>query len=239
MNDKFNSTLLPNPSTEREAAKYVGGEVRNLTEANNIHIVLAFEGGNYKQSLPLLVAEEILGNGRKIGRLQRNILNKHVFIDGAQALNVNYSDTGLFGIKVSGSASHVPSFLCRPKTSWVSLLKNYLDWEPSPPQTSSWPNNPLRAESIAQTPTVPKDWRTEWNHCITLDQPTNTSTAKSTVSQLSKLKQQCRKFLNPHSPSSLEEEKSPLSPVTITSANSSRDHIHKVISRGYYSHKQL
>lgn len=71
--------------------------------------MLAFEGATYKQSLPLLVAEEILGNGRKIGRLQRNILNKHVFIDGAQALNVNYSDTGLFGIKLSGSASHVPA----------------------------------------------------------------------------------------------------------------------------------
>jgi hypothetical protein len=48
-----------------------------------------------------------LGNGRRIGRLQKNILNKHVFIDVAQSLNASYSDTGLFGIKVSGSSSHV------------------------------------------------------------------------------------------------------------------------------------
>lgn len=100
--------------SERTAAAYIGGEVRNLTEANNIHIVLAFEGGNYRQSLPFLIAEEILGNGRKLGRLQKNILNKHVFIDGAQSLNVNYSDTGLFGLKLSGSASHVFTVLFRP-----------------------------------------------------------------------------------------------------------------------------
>jgi len=100
---------------ERTAAKYLGGEVRNLTEANNVHIVLGFEGANNKNAVPLLVAEEVLGNGRRLGRIQRNILNKHVFIDGAQSINANYSDTGLFGIKVSGSSSHVPLKLHRPK----------------------------------------------------------------------------------------------------------------------------
>lgn len=106
VNEKLASTILPVKSAQRETAVYVGGEVRNLTEANNIHIVLAFEGSNHKGSLPLLLAEEILGAGRKLGRLQRNILNKHVFIDGAQSLNANFADTGLFGIKISGSASH-------------------------------------------------------------------------------------------------------------------------------------
>lgn len=85
--------------------------MRNLTEANNIHIVLAFEGSNHHHSLPLLLAEEILGNGRKLGRIQRNVLNKHVFIDGAQTINSNFSDSGLFGLKLSGSASHVPLLL--------------------------------------------------------------------------------------------------------------------------------
>ena len=55
----------------------------------------------------MLVADEILGNNRKLGRIQKNILNKHIFVDAAQSLNVNFSDTGLFGLKVSGSASHV------------------------------------------------------------------------------------------------------------------------------------
>lgn len=121
VNEKLASTLLPAKQSEREAAKYVGGEVRNLTEANNIHVVLAFEGANHKNSLPLLLAEELLGNGRKLGRIQKNILNKHVFIDGAQTINSNFSETGLFGLKLSGSASHVLFALSRQKTSWTSL----------------------------------------------------------------------------------------------------------------------
>lgn len=98
--------------------------MRNLTEANNIHLVLAFEGANYKNSLPLLLAQEVLGNGRRMGRLQQNILNKHVFISEAQALNVNYSDTGLFGIKLAGASSHVYVFVCRPKKSLMLQLPN-------------------------------------------------------------------------------------------------------------------
>jgi len=46
-----------------------------------------------------------------LGRIQKNILNKHVFIDGAQSLNANYSDSGLFGLKVSGSSSHAKEIL--------------------------------------------------------------------------------------------------------------------------------
>ena len=68
---------------------------------------MAFEGANHTNSLPLLIAEEILGNNRKIGRIQRNILNKYVFVDGVQTVNTNLSDTGLFGLKLSGSSAHV------------------------------------------------------------------------------------------------------------------------------------
>jgi hypothetical protein len=57
VNEKFNSTILNSGSYERTAAKYLGGEVRNLTEANNVHIVLGFEGANNKNAVPLLIAE--------------------------------------------------------------------------------------------------------------------------------------------------------------------------------------
>ena len=110
VSEKLASSILPEKKAERPVAQYLGGEVRNLTEANNIHVLLAFEGAKHQNVVPFLVAEELLGNTRKLGRIQKNILNKHVFIDGAQTINANYADTGLFGLKVSGSSSHVQQY---------------------------------------------------------------------------------------------------------------------------------
>jgi processing peptidase subunit beta len=127
VNEKLASTVLPSKSSERETAKYVGGEVRNLTEANNIHIVLAFEGANHRTSLPLLLAEEVLGASRRLGRLQKNILNKHVFVDNVQTINSHFAETGLFGIKLSGSAAHVRLSPLRPGRFWKQLPTNSAD----------------------------------------------------------------------------------------------------------------
>lgn len=159
VNEKLASTLLPGKESSREAAKYVGGEVRNLSEANNIHVVLAFEGATHKNALPLLLAEELLGSGRKLGRIQKNILNKHVFIDGAQTINSNFADTGLFGLKLSGSASHVPSLPRRPKTSWTLLHANLSPCATSLLPKWSWPSRPSRAASTAIALPPGADWR--------------------------------------------------------------------------------
>lgn len=99
-------TQLPNKSSKRENASYLGGEVRNLTEGSSVHVAFAFQGASHANSLPLLVAQEVLGNNRRSGRIQRNLLKKNVFIDAAQAFCASYEETGLFGLKVSGSASH-------------------------------------------------------------------------------------------------------------------------------------
>lgn len=125
--EKLASTILPSKTAQRDNAVYVGGEVRNLTEANNIHLVLAFEGANHQNALALTLAEEVLGNGRKLGRIQRNILNKNVFVDGAQTLNAHFADTGLFGLKISGSAAHVKLEICRLAKSWTWLRRNCPD----------------------------------------------------------------------------------------------------------------
>jgi hypothetical protein len=55
--EKLASTILSSKSTQREKAVYLGGEVRNLTEASNIHLVLAFEGATHQNALPFLLAE--------------------------------------------------------------------------------------------------------------------------------------------------------------------------------------
>jgi predicted Zn-dependent peptidase len=118
-------TQLSAKNTQRASSTYLGGEVRNLTEASSIHVAFAFEGANHKNSLPLLIAQEVLGNSRRAGRIQKNILSKNAFIDGAQAFNASYEDNGIFGLKVSGSASHVIVLFklgptsgkrCRPRT---------------------------------------------------------------------------------------------------------------------------
>jgi hypothetical protein len=56
------STQLSTKGKDRSQAKYVGGEVRNLTESSNIHIALAFEGAHHNNSLPLQIAQAILGS---------------------------------------------------------------------------------------------------------------------------------------------------------------------------------
>lgn len=110
-------TQLPTKNAPRTPAAYLGGEVRNLTEASSIHVAFAFQGASHQNCLPLLVAQELLGNNRRAGRIQRNILSKNAFIDGAQAFSTSYEDTGLFGLKVSGSASHVVYLLYIGSTS--------------------------------------------------------------------------------------------------------------------------
>jgi predicted Zn-dependent peptidase len=117
-------TQLPSKNAARTPSTYLGGEVRNLTEGSSIHIAFAFEGATHQNALPLLIAQEVLGNSRRSGRIQRNILSKNAFIDGAQAFSASYEDTGLFGLKVSGSASHVIFYFnSRPNKSPLLLPK--------------------------------------------------------------------------------------------------------------------
>jgi hypothetical protein len=40
---------------------------------------------------------------------KKNILDKNVFVDDVQSFSKSFSDSGLFGLKLAGSASHVHS----------------------------------------------------------------------------------------------------------------------------------
>ena len=64
--DKMNLTQLGDNRADREAARYVGGEVKNLTDSSVAHVALAFEGANYANAWALLVANEILDSNSKI-----------------------------------------------------------------------------------------------------------------------------------------------------------------------------
>lgn len=54
-----------------------------------------------------MVASEILGHEGKSAYTRKNILDKHVYINDVQPFSSSFSDSGLFGIKLAGSASHV------------------------------------------------------------------------------------------------------------------------------------
>lgn len=92
-------------------------------QANNLNLVLAFEGATHKNSMALKIAEEVLGEGRKTGRVHKNLLSKNVFLDNVQTINTNYNDTGLFGIKVAGSASFAKD-ICNVAVQELSALRN-------------------------------------------------------------------------------------------------------------------
>jgi hypothetical protein len=56
----------------------------------------------------LLILQIILNlDGGKSAFTRRNVLDKNVFINDVQAFSTSYSDSGLFGLKIAGSASHV------------------------------------------------------------------------------------------------------------------------------------
>jgi len=108
---------------QREAAQYMGGENRNQTDENNVTLALAFKSAPWgsKDVFTLQVLNALLGTSTSFSaggpgkgmhsRSSTNLLNKHSFVDSAHTLNFNFSDAGLFGLSVTGSASNVIIFL--------------------------------------------------------------------------------------------------------------------------------
>jgi len=106
--------------SHREAASYQGGESRNHTDSNEITLGLAFRSAPWRSGdiFALQVINALLGSTTTatgepgiIGRTTTNLLNKHSFIDSANTINFNFSDAGLFGLQVTGSASNATEVL--------------------------------------------------------------------------------------------------------------------------------
>lgn len=95
----------------REASEYRGGELRNHTDANDITLALAFRSApwNSKDVFALQVLGSLIGNASQ-GRTTRNLL-KNNYIDSVHPINFNFSDAGLFGLTVNGSASNASEIL--------------------------------------------------------------------------------------------------------------------------------
>lgn len=67
------------------------------------------------------VLNALLGmHGYTQSRLHKNILNTNYFADAAESINFNFSDAGLFGVKVAGAADQGTALL----NATISELKN-------------------------------------------------------------------------------------------------------------------
>jgi len=110
-------------TVQRQPAEYVGGENRNQTDENEITLALAFRSLPWSSQdiFALQVASSLIGNSSSHAvagpyrgihaRSSQNLLNKHSYIDSVNTINFNFSDAGLFGLSVTGSASHAHQLL--------------------------------------------------------------------------------------------------------------------------------
>lgn len=105
---------VPEHEYERTPAEYIGGEYRTWSESPQTNIQLAFESANWGSDdvYTSAVASALLGHANSSirnkpgsGRYNRasvNLVQKHNFVDSANAINTHFSDSGLFGIQVEG-----------------------------------------------------------------------------------------------------------------------------------------
>lgn len=105
--EKLLETPLPSGSNKRhrDVSTYTGGEVR-IPGDGILHAAFAFEGLSFKDSIPLLIARKVLGQNRYRGRVQSNIISKHPFVSHGEPFKYSHSDSGIFGLHLTGSAAH-------------------------------------------------------------------------------------------------------------------------------------
>jgi len=104
----------------REKTEYIGGEARVPTDDNEIKLALAFQSvpWTHDEMVSFNIVTSLLGQSSSFStggpgkgmhsRATRNLLNnpKYPFIDSANALNFHFSDSGIFGLSVTGAASN-------------------------------------------------------------------------------------------------------------------------------------
>ena len=106
---------VPEHKYERRAAEYIGGEYRTWTETPATSIQVAFESvpwnsndlANYAIMRQLLGASAGLGGHGRADRIIRN----NAFVDSVSTISSHFSDSGLFGVNISGAGSHSADLL--------------------------------------------------------------------------------------------------------------------------------
>ncbi len=95
-----------------EAARYGGGEAREVRELEQVHLVLGFDGVSYKDDdyYAAAVTSTILGGGMS-SRLFQEIREKLGLVYAIYSFNAAYMDGGLFGIYAGTGPDEVPTLV--------------------------------------------------------------------------------------------------------------------------------
>lgn len=125
--------------SEVEITEYIGGSYLNLTPENAANIILAYEAPTWKDSnvMAARLASYILGaqanthshnHVNSYDRIHRELLSSKAYIEQAHAFNYTFSDSGLFGLRLRGSASHVRSAYGRFHKSTKTSRASSRNW---------------------------------------------------------------------------------------------------------------
>jgi len=104
---------------EREASVYRGGESRVGSTGNTTDIALCFEGAAWNAEHSLIVglqlASALIGNSNAFAesihsasstRAHNNVTSVHNFVDSFGAVNNHFSDSGIWGLRISGQSAN-------------------------------------------------------------------------------------------------------------------------------------
>ncbi|CAG2104811.1 unnamed protein product [Medioppia subpectinata] len=115
--DKWFSTMSRGDRGNSGQSKFVGGEARVDTNSDTTYVAVAAEGvgsKNQKDVLSLSLLQTILGTGPRVEfsdgshtKLGEAVAKTTSEPFAVSAFNINYTDTGLFGITVAASAQDI------------------------------------------------------------------------------------------------------------------------------------
>jgi len=110
-NDRFHA-LRPSGAPEPEKAKYTGGEERLLSDHEQAHIVLGFEGRAYNSDgfYAAQILASVLGGGMS-SRLFQEVREKRGLCYSVYAFHWAFADSGIFGVAASTGEEEVADLM--------------------------------------------------------------------------------------------------------------------------------
>ncbi|MCB9993293.1 MAG: insulinase family protein [Hyphomicrobiaceae bacterium] len=102
------SGVRPNPEATPDGASYVGGDSRKVSEHEQAHIILGFEGRAYNSTgyYTSQILASVLGGGMS-SRLFQEVREKRGLCYSVFAFHWAFADTGVFGVSAATGEKHV------------------------------------------------------------------------------------------------------------------------------------